>query len=90
MQGFNKNNSKQPGMSPALLNFRPPYAEPTPLQLMHPFFGTFMDIYYGRSTDPSTRPSRREYGFLQELCQTMCNVYSTEEDRQVKRATKTC
>lgn len=81
MQGLGKNNQPLANKTPTFLNFRPSFPAPRPLQLLHPCFGTFMDIFHGR--DPHCNPGRREFGFLKTQSQAMCDIFDGEHARQV-------
>ncbi len=73
LQGLGKNNQPLANTIPTFLNFRPSFAQPTPLQLLHPCFGRFLDIFHGR--DPHCIPGHREFGFLKTLSEAMCDLH---------------
>ena len=63
---------------PLLLNYRPHYASALPLQIFHPAFGTFLDIFHNSS--PS--PERRDFAFLADFAVASADIFSDEEKRQ--------
>lgn len=81
LQGSDTHGKQREGTAPAFLNFCPPYAQPFPLQLLHPCFGQFQDIAAGR--DAENVPSHQDHTFLLQLSHAVCGVYPSDEHRQV-------
>lgn len=63
---------------PLLLNFRPGYAQPLPLQLMHPCIAHFVQVFNW----PEALPDRRDNTFLVHLANISARFFSCEDDRQ--------
>lgn len=59
--------------------FRPPWAGGLPAPLAHPLFGRFLD----EAADPRL-VTRRDSGFVQEICDVSLRFYKWEKDRQRK------
>lgn len=78
LQALGNSNNQLANHQPLLLNLRPSFAAPAPLQLAHPSFGVFLDVFHGKTV----LPSRRDYSFLHELALQGSNIFESEKERQ--------
>jgi hypothetical protein len=76
-QAIGADGRQLPGQEPIFYNFRPSYAIPTPLQLLHPIFGRFLD----NIRDPTFQPSNQEYDLALQLATASSAYYSTQAER---------
>ena len=78
LQALGNSNNQLANRQPLLLNLRPSFAAPAPLQLAHPSFGVFCDVFHAKST----LPSRRDFSFLNELALKGSNIFESEKERR--------
>ncbi len=78
LQALGNSNNQLESHQPLLLNLRPSFAAPAPLQLAHPSFGVFLDVFYAKTA----LPTRRNFTFLNELALKVSNIFESEKERQ--------